>query len=63
MKPGYKKLDHTLLLFLVALFLFNSPFSDWWMQQQLPWYTIFIAWAFIIVLVAINQRRRDTYGD
>jgi len=49
--------DHTLLIALVALFLVNSPFTAWWARLDLPWYAMFILWAVIIALVAINQRR------
>ncbi len=49
--------DHTLLIALVALFLVNSPFTAWWARLSLPWYAMFILWAVIIALVAVNQWR------
>ncbi|MBX2826221.1 MAG: hypothetical protein KTR33_15915 [Gammaproteobacteria bacterium] len=49
--------DHTLLLALCAIFLFNSPFSRWWLGLQPPWYSIFIVWAGVLMLVAYNQWR------
>ncbi len=50
--------DHSLLIFLIGLFLFNSPLRQWWSELALPWYVMFLAWLLIIVLVAINQRRQ-----
>ena len=55
--------DHTLLIFLLALFLFNSPLSSLWSTLQLPWYSIFIAWLVVIVLAAFNHRRGDDNAD
>ncbi|MBX2885408.1 MAG: hypothetical protein KTR32_35965 [Granulosicoccus sp.] len=63
MIQGEKKPDHTLLLVLVALFLFHSPFSGWWLGQGPPWYTVFVVWGVILVLVAINQWRISDRGD
>jgi len=49
--------DHTLLLALLALFLFHSPFANWWLGQHPAWYMIFIVWLSVIALVAINRWR------
>lgn len=49
--------DHSLLIFLVGLFVFNSPLRQWWSGLTLPWYAMFLPWLLIIVLVALNQRR------
>lgn len=54
MQPGS---DHTIPLALMALFVFHSPFSRWWADLGLPWYTIFAVWGLVIVLVAVNQLR------
>lgn len=54
--------DYTLLIFALAVFLFNSPLNSWWASLSLPWYMVFILWAVIIVLVAWNQMRQE-HGD
>ena len=48
--------DHTVLLALLAVFVFHSPFSRWWANLELAWHTIFILWGLVILLVALNQR-------
>lgn len=52
--------DHTLLIFLVALFVFSSPLTHWWSTLQLPWYSIFVFWGIFIILVVINTRKQGT---
>lgn len=54
--------DHSLLIFLVGVFLVNSPLRQWWSELTLPWYAMYIPWFIIIVLVAINQVRQQR-GD
>jgi len=54
--------DHSLLIFLVGLFVINSPLRQWWSELALPWYTMFIPWLIVIGLVAINQMRQHR-GD
>ena len=54
--------DYTLLLLLVALFVFHSPFARWWASLALPWYTMYLLWALLIALVAINQLRASSHG-
>lgn len=51
--------DHSLLIFLLALFLFNSPLRQWWSELALPWYTIYLPWLAVVVLIAINQLRQN----
>lgn len=46
---------HALLLMLGAIFLFHSPFTQWWAGLGLPWYSVFIFWVFLIVLVALDN--------
>lgn len=46
--------DLTLLLLLAALFIFHSPFTRWWTGLGLPWYTVFVLWFVVILLIAIN---------
>ena len=54
--------DHSLLIFFLGVFLFNSPLRQWWAELALPWYAIYIPWLTVIVLVAINQLRQRS-GD
>ncbi len=56
-----RRYDHTLLIFFVAVFVFNSPLTNWWSLIGLPWYAIFVVWAIFIVVAAMNLSR-DT-GD
>lgn len=52
--------DLTLILVLLAIFLFHSPFTTWWASLGLPWYSIFVFWLILIVLSAFNQRKTDS---
>lgn len=49
------RLDRVLLLFLVALFLFASPFTTWWAYARLPWYLPFLLWGGLIALLAFER--------
>lgn len=46
--------DLTLLTTLTALFVFHSPFTRWWTGLGMPWYSVFLLWLLVIVLVAVN---------
>ncbi len=60
--PQHGRLDRVILLFLLALFLFASPFTTWWAHAQPPWYFPFLLWAGLIALVALDRiRRRDDH--
>lgn len=54
--------DHTLLIFFAAIFVFNSPLTNWWSYLGLPWYAIFIVWAVFILIAAMNQMRDTNDG-
>lgn len=54
--------DHSVLIFLLALFLINSPLRQWWSELTMPWYAIYLPWLLIIALVAFNQHRQNR-GD
>lgn len=54
--------DHTLLIFFAAIFVFNSPLTNWWALIGLPWYAIFLVWAAFIVVAAINLNRDASDG-
>jgi len=47
--------DLTLLLALLAVFIFHSPFTRWWTSLGLPWYSMFVFWFVLLVLLAIKQ--------
>jgi len=57
------KLDRVLLLLLLAVFLFLSPFTAWWAAAEPPWYVPFLLWAGLIALVAVEQTRRSADDD
>jgi hypothetical protein len=50
--------DHSLLIFVFALFVFSSPLNIWWSASALPWYAMFIPWVVIVLLMAWNQSRQ-----
>ena len=54
--------DHTLLIFALAVLLFNSPLNLWWSALALPWFAIFLPWLLIVLLLALNQLRQG-HGD
>lgn len=58
--PSRTRGDLTLILVLLAIFLFHSPFTSWWASLGLPWYSIFIFWFVLIALSALNQRKTDS---
>ena len=56
--------DLTLLIMLAALFIFHSPFTRWWTGLGLPWYSVFLLWLLVIVLIALNAYAgRQQSGD
>jgi hypothetical protein len=51
--------DRTVLLLLLALLLFASPFTRWLATDTLPWYLPYLVWAVLIVLIQRLARRRS----
>ena len=51
--------DLTLILVLLAIFIFHSPFTGWWSNLGLPWYSIFVFWLLLIVLLALHQLKKS----
>lgn len=49
------RLDLVLLLLALALFLFASPFTDWWAGAGLPWFIPFVLWALLIAAMALRH--------
>ncbi|MES9843065.1 MAG: hypothetical protein ABW162_08595 [Candidatus Sedimenticola sp. PURPLELP] len=44
--------EHTILLILLALFLFASPFTMLWASNHSPWFLPYLLWLFIILIGA-----------
>lgn len=61
-RPPTRHVDRILLLFLLGLFFFASPFTHWWMDQQFGWYTPYLLWLVLIVLAALVQRGQARDG-
>ncbi len=60
----FPQTDFSLLLVLLALFVFHSPFTRWWTSLGLPWYTVFLLWLGLIGLIAFNTMARGKHdGD
>lgn len=62
-KTMFRSSDLTLLLFLAALFVFHSPFARWWSGLGLPWYTVFLLWLVVILLIAIKTFSGGSQGE
>ncbi|OED44587.1 hypothetical protein AB833_01340 [Chromatiales bacterium (ex Bugula neritina AB1)] len=58
----FPRTDFSLLLVLLALLVFHSPFTRWWTSLGLPWYTVFLLWFVLILLIALNTRSGGTRG-
>lgn len=56
------RLDLVLLLLALALFLFASPFTRWWANAGLPWYTPFVLWALLIAAMALRHWYERDHG-
>lgn len=64
MRPGPehgRSVDTAILLFFAALFLFVSPFTDWWARDDSPWYLPYLLWLGLIGLIAAVALRRDPH--
>lgn len=53
-----RSIDSVVLLFLLGLFLFLSPFTSWWAAVASVWYLPFLLWAGFIALIAWVARLR-----
>ncbi len=49
--------EHSLLLTLLALFLFASPLTVWWASGHHPWYVPYLLWLLLILAGAWLQLR------
>jgi len=55
-EPDQKR-ENTLLLTLLALFLFASPLTDWWAADDAPWFLPYLLWLAIILIGAWLSHR------
>lgn len=52
--------DRSILVFLVGVFLFASPFTLWWAGITDLWYLPYLMWVGLIALIAwVVQRSHD----
>jgi membrane protein implicated in regulation of membrane protease activity len=59
MRDGDRGVGSVLVL-LIGLLLFASPFTAWWMRATPPWWLPFLLWLGLIGLSAwLGQRWRD----
>ena len=56
-----KFLNLVLVAFIVAAFVFASPFHLLWMTPETPWYVPYLIWLAVIVMTAIVQRWRGRH--
>ncbi len=64
MGPGAdngKSLNLVLVTFIVAVFLFASPFRLLWMAPETPWYVPYVIWLAVIVMTGIVQYWRGRH--
>lgn len=54
-----KFLDLVLVAFVVAVFVFLSPFHLLWVAPDTPWYVLYLIWFCAIVVTGIVQHWRD----
>ena len=56
-----KFLDLVLVAFVVAVFVFASPFYLLWMAPETPWYVPYLIWLCAIVATGVVQHWRDRH--
>jgi hypothetical protein len=56
-----RSLDSVVLLFLLGMFLFVSPFTAWWAANTRVWFLPYLLWFGQILLIAwvVHRRRED----
>lgn len=55
-RDSSRRLDSTVLLFLLALFLLVSPVVYLWASDRSPWYLPYLLWLAVIALTAWVSR-------
>ena len=56
-----KYLNLVLVAFLVAVFVFASPFYLLWMTPDTPWYVPYLIWLAVIVMTGVVQLWRGRH--
>lgn len=56
-KSDDQSLDKSILLALLTIFFFASPFTQWWGSSELPWFVPYLVWLLIIVLGALAAHK------
>jgi hypothetical protein len=56
-KSDDQSLDKSILLALLTIFFFASPFTQWWGSSDLPWLMPYLVWLLIIALGALVARK------
>jgi len=56
-----KYLNLVLVAFLVAVFVFASPFYLLWMTPGTPWYVPYLIWLAVIVMTGVVQLWRGRH--
>lgn len=56
-----KYLNLVLVAFLVAVFVFASPFHLLWMTSDTPWYVPYLIWLAVIVMTGVVQLWRGRH--
>ena len=62
-QSGSRRRDIVAILTLLGLFLFASPFTNWWAQAAFPWYFPFVLWGLLIALVVVTQLLGHSFED
>lgn len=47
-----RRYERTILLLLFVLFLFASPFTNWWAAELKLWYLPYLLWLLVILIGA-----------
>jgi hypothetical protein len=51
-----QRLDIFILLLILAVFLLDSPFFQWWATAERAWYLPYLVWGGVILLIYVCQR-------
>ncbi|MRH77466.1 hypothetical protein GH984_01910 [Spiribacter sp. C176] len=52
-KPDRAPGATSLLIFALGLLLFSSPLTQWWAEQNYPWFAPFGLWLALIILIGL----------
>jgi hypothetical protein len=56
-----KRSNLVLVAFLIAVFVFASPFYLLWMSPRTPWYVPYLIWLGAIVMTGVAQHWRGRH--